>query len=103
MFDEEYLPKSLSDLWFLKGLILRDLTRRYGLLVLWTSLVFLTSGTYLYFKGMHDGKLKYQHSYNFQLTMDSAFHYGYMDGFDAGHKKGQDDECAPCDDDGGHY
>lgn len=37
---------------------------------------------YLYNKGIHDGVARYKRSQEFQLTLKSAYHFGYMDGRD---------------------
>jgi hypothetical protein len=85
MFDEEYRPKCLADLWFLKGLIFKDLFHRYWAIVLWTTLVFTTSGSYLYFKGRADGVAHYKRSKNFMMTLDAAYKYGLWDCQDGKH------------------
>lgn len=43
-------------------------------------LVFLLVGSYLFCKGEVVGVEKYKHSKNFQMTLESAYRFGYLDG-----------------------
>ena len=59
-------------------------------------LVFLSTYLYIYNKGLVNGKLRYQHSKNFQLTLDSAYRYGVFDGKIIGYISGYDKGGADC-------
>jgi hypothetical protein len=51
-------------------------------------LVLLATHLYIYGSGLTDGKVRYQHSRNFQLTLDSMYRFGLKDGEDSGYFKG---------------
>lgn len=59
-------------------------------------LVLLATHLYIYGKGLTDGKIKYQHSKNMQLTLDSAYRYGLFDGRIVGYISGYDQGAADC-------
>jgi hypothetical protein len=52
------------------------------------TLVLLSSYLYVYNRGLVDGKYKYQHSHNLQLTLDCAYSYGLQDGEALGYYEG---------------
>jgi len=58
-------------------------------------LVLLSTHLWIYARGLKDGKINYQHSHNLQLTLDSAYNYGLIDGeeigFHNGYVKGAED------------
>lgn len=56
--------------------------RRFAL-YLFILMVFSTSGAYLYYRGSLDGIQTYKQSKNMELTLESAYRYGFLDGLKA--------------------
>jgi hypothetical protein len=50
------------------------------LIYLYIAIIFFLTGFYLFNKGMVIGVARYKHSKNFQMALDSAYHYGLEDG-----------------------
>jgi hypothetical protein len=59
-------------------------------------LVLLASNLLVYTRGLNDGKYNYQHSKNFQLTLNSAYAIGLHDGLDIGFNKGYTKGAVDC-------
>jgi len=51
-------------------------------------LVLLSTNLYLYNRGLMDGKIRYQHSHNMQLTLDCMYKFGLHDGEALGYYEG---------------
>jgi hypothetical protein len=51
-------------------------------------LVLLSANLWVYNKGLVDGKIRYQHSRNMQLTLECAYSYGQQDGEALGYFEG---------------
>lgn len=59
-------------------------------------LILISSNIYLYEHGRIDGKRNYQRSRNFQLTLDSQYNFGVMDGEESGYYKGYNRGAEDC-------
>ena len=51
-------------------------------------LILVSTHLWIYARGLKDGKIGYQHSYNMQLTLDCAYNYGLKDGEVLGYYEG---------------
>ena len=58
-------------------------------------LILLSTHLFVYLGGRIDGKANYRHSKNFQMTLDSQYHFGFddgeLDGYLLGYVKGRND------------